>query len=285
MPLLIAIIAGVLVLGGAGYFGFIQYQAKIESQQKEIEANRKELEEVKKQIQENQKQTTAQASKIEKFTTASVIEYWRSRIAYVECYFKSGPRDDDYLIQSGSGVFLNSSSKNPNLLLVITNAHVASIINGKDIVRASFCKLRATGDKEFVSSKNIGFGSGIVNRVDFEQDVAGIEIENPTSFVKNIKNKFQPCLEPADIGDEIVILGYPVTGSQEEINATEGIVSSYEGHYYVTSAKIEHGNSGGAAILIKRNCDLGIPTAAVAGEIESLGRILAIDTAFYWLAH
>jgi len=69
-------------------------------------------------------------------------------------------------------------------------------------------------------------------------------------------------------------LGYPGIGGNNDITATEGIISSYDGDYYITSAKIEHGNSGGIAILIKDNCFLGIPSYAEAGEIESMGRIL-----------
>ena len=51
-------------------------------------------------------------------------------------------------------------------------------------------------------------------------------------------------------------------------------------YYIVTDAKIDHGNSGGAAILIKDDCYLGIPSAAVVGSIESYGRILKSNLVF-----
>ncbi len=86
------------------------------------------------------------------------------------------------------------------------------------------------------------------------------------------------------IGESLVILGYPDYGSGAgtitsvlsnlQITATEGIISGQDGIYYTTSAKIDPGNSGGLAIDEKNNCYIGIPTAAVVGEIESLGRIL-----------
>jgi hypothetical protein len=70
-------------------------------------------------------------------------------------------------------------------------------------------------------------------------------------------------------------LGYPTIGSSGSITVTEGIVSGIEGDYYVTSAKIDHGNSGGVAILTKDDCYLGIPTFVKNnGGFESLGRIL-----------
>ena len=70
-------------------------------------------------------------------------------------------------------------------------------------------------------------------------------------------------------------MGYPGIGTQGGITATEGIVSGIENQYYVTSAKIDQGNSGGLAVLVKDNCFLGIPTWAKLGVIESLGRIIS----------
>ena len=77
-----------------------------------------------------------------------------------------------------------------------------------------------------------------------------------------------------EIGDKLIILGYPTIGSESGITVTEGIISGIDDKYYITSAKIDHGNSGGAALRIKDGCYLGLPTSSVVGSIESLGRIL-----------
>jgi hypothetical protein len=79
------------------------------------------------------------------------------------------------------------------------------------------------------------------------------------------------------VGEKVVILGYPSIGSKNDITATEGIISGQDGDYYITSAKIEQGNSGGAAILVRGpdTCYLGIPTFASVGKIEALARILS----------
>lgn len=88
-----------------------------------------------------------------------------------------------------------------------------------------------------------------------------------------------------DIGQEMIILGYPDisgvalpnVGSTAKFTATEGIVSSdnnQSGYYFNTSAKIDHGNSGGGAFIKSSNCLAGLPTFVVAGELESLGRVL-----------
>ena len=59
--------------------------------------------------------------------------------------------------------------------------------------------------------------------------------------------------------------------------ATEGIisntVSSFD-NYFVSSAKIEQGNSGGGAFLKSGNCLAGMPTYVQVGAIESLGRLM-----------
>jgi hypothetical protein len=93
------------------------------------------------------------------------------------------------------------------------------------------------------------------------------------------------CKNNPNVGDHILILGYPVYGTPIswerffssnpiEVTATEGIVSGMDGIYYTTSAKIDHGNSGGLAIDEANDCYFGIPTWDVSGGFESLGRIL-----------
>ena len=105
-------------------------------------------------------------------------------------------------------------------------------------------------------------------------DVGEIFIRNPGAYVLSNAKLNNFCTTRVSVGEQIVVLGYPVIGSQTDITATEGIVSGYENGYYITSAKVEHGNSGGAAISVKNNCSLGIPSFVDSGQLESLGRIL-----------
>lgn len=83
-----------------------------------------------------------------------------------------------------------------------------------------------------------------------------------------------------EIGENILIFGYPYTGGEmgTSITITEGIISGHDGKDYTTSAKIEHGNSGGIAISPKKDCFIGIPTSAFQGDLETLGRILKWQT-------
>lgn len=86
------------------------------------------------------------------------------------------------------------------------------------------------------------------------------------------------------IGEEIAVLGYPAIGGSEflgiptpGLTITEGIISSEVSSfntYFVSSAKIEQGNSGGGAFLNSSGCLAGMPTFARVGVIESLGRLI-----------
>jgi S1-C subfamily serine protease len=78
------------------------------------------------------------------------------------------------------------------------------------------------------------------------------------------------------LGAKLVVVGYPTVGGAT-VTVTEGIVSGFDGDYIKTSAKIEHGNSGGGAFLVPSGCWIGIPSASAVGGIESLGRILRWD--------
>src|SRR3990167_10464536 len=106
------------------------------------------------------------------------------------------------------------------------------------------------------------------------EDYGYIRIDNPSQQLMNLVSTPVKLCYNVNIGDKLVILGYPTIGSQDTITATEGIIAGIEQNYYVTSAKIEHGNSGGAAILLKDNCWLGIPSYGEVGSAETLGRIL-----------
>ena len=301
IPLLIAIIAGVLVLGGAGYIGIKKYQnyqiqksekerliieqiqnkeaksGSQNSQQTEIDALKKEVENLKS---DKSKTLIKEAPKLES-DLASIIGYWRPRVAHVRCSFET---TSGYLTQSGSGLFMGNYSDDPNSLGVITNAHVASISNEKGTFKADFCEIQLSGDENIMTPNKISAAGGWVSGNDFDQDVSWIwGFTSPTKYARSIKTKTQFCTKRGSIGDEIVILGYPSIGSQTDITATEGIISGYDGYYYITSAKVEQGNSGGVAILINENCNLGIPTAAVTGKIESLGRVLDGKTAISWI--
>jgi len=79
-----------------------------------------------------------------------------------------------------------------------------------------------------------------------------------------------------NIGDPILILGYPSYGG-ETLTVTNGIISgSLDEYYFKTDAKIDKGNSGAPVLLDdpSKDCYIGIATFGIKGAFDSLGGIL-----------
>lgn len=283
-PFLIAIIAGILVLGGVSYFGVKQYQKsqqenltkeqQAQEQQKELEQAQAEIKKLKQESEtaktkQQQLEQTIKATPKPAPTNSltSIIKSWRPRIAYVDCSYKYG------LEAVGSGLLDGG--------FILTNTHVFKY--GGVLIPLA-CKITLPNRNVIYNadvSGSVIYGGGV--------DIASINVSNTDSYTDGLDaQKINFCKRKADIGESVVILGYPYIGSTNDITATEGIISGYDGYSYVTSAKLEHGNSGGAAILTKDNCYLGIPSSAAVGTTESLGRILdgrIMNDAFYFERH
>lgn len=184
-----------------------------------------------------------------------IIAEWSPRVARLTCTFSDGENGTSTGRGSAVATFLGSV---PHFL---TNKHVvtdddplvnctAKLLSGQDIT--------VPADAVTVSEK---------------VDVGYVRASGTT--LGDITTPVKTCSAKPAIGDAVIILGYPRVGGSG-ITATEGIISGFDGEYYVTSAKIEQGNSGGAAVHVKSDCLLGMPTLVVAGRIEALARILPI---------
>lgn len=201
-------------------------------------------------------------------TLTEVIAQWRPRIVRVSCLWTDA-YNQGVSMSKGSGVAIPAGA-------VLTNKHVL-VKDGTHI--ASYCSAEFLSIGEKVAALKDDLGAS----TDANTDSGAIFLTSASVTVQNVykDSYFKTCdlgaARPA-IGDQVVVLGFPGIGSQTNITATEGIISGFDGNYFVTSAKIDHGNSGGAAILVRDNCYLGIPTSALVGRAESLGRI------FYWEA-
>ena len=206
-------------------------------------------------------------SQTKTYSLSSIISNWRPLIANVECQFRYSDTGRLYQKSSGSGIAIKFENT-PSAIL--TNKHVLTDSNGYG---ADSCSAKLLDSNETLSSSDIRSSAK-------EYDLGYIYINNPSDYFKNLTSSFPSlCSQKPSLGDEIVVLGYPSIGSKNGLTATEGIVSGFDGNYFITSAKVEQGNSGGAAILLKDNCLLGIPTFVTLGKVESLARILDIWTA------
>jgi S1-C subfamily serine protease len=99
-------------------------------------------------------------------------------------------------------------------------------------------------------------------------------------FVEIKNRNFSPIpacnSDIVNIGDPILILGYPSYGG-ETLTVTNGIISgSLDEFYFKTDAKIDKGNSGAPVLLDdpSKDCYIGIATFLIKGGAESLGCIL-----------
>ncbi len=273
------IVIVIVIVAVGGYFLFSKKSDTIKvtefsnnTQQDQIDVLKKELEDLK-----NQKPQTI-VKEVEKSSTKSslttIINQWRPRIAYIECVWwgSSG------VVSEGAGSGVLGPKTSDGSYFILTNKHVVSNEKSNPATQCNIwlpgmsSPYTVTADLERMVMNDVSF--------DPTYDYGNIIISRPTKQIISIENnnKYTTCEGRASTGEQVLILGYPGIGSLNGITVTDGIISGYENGYYITSAKVEHGNSGGAAILVEKNCYLGIPSFAYSGEIESLARILDLSS-------
>lgn len=167
-------------------------------------------------------------------------------------------------LSTGSGTIIGNNGE------VLSNYHVKG-------VRPDLCivyKADSQGVTQTETSYNVGYS--IVE--DPINDIWVFQLNAPAGTVLN-PMPLRPCnSSQVSLGDNLRTYGFPWEAAHGNLIVTEGLISGINRAlgFYVTSAKIDHGNSGGAAVNTSKNCFLGIPTQ-VRGDAESYGQILNID--------
>ncbi len=198
---------------------------------------------------------------------ALIIKDWKPLVAYIQCDFKL-PNSYLGVKTEGSGIIVKFDN---TPIRVITNRHV---VTGPPLYVSSGCSVKVLNSKK---SFLVPFGDIEVSADEYDWGI--LTINNPDKNLIALTKIFPKlCEQKPALGDGVVVLGYPQIGSVSSVTATEGIIAGFDGDYFITSAKVEQGNSGGAAILSKNSCLFGIPTYASLGQVESLARILDIWT-------
>ncbi len=186
----------------------------------------------------------------------SIVDEWDNILGLVTC---GGSR--------GSGVLFNLD----NVTSLVTNRHV---IAGDDNILTAECSVT------FPSGQTEDFDFTPVDVIfdleDLDFAVVALPLQNTVAQIE-AKNRNAWCTAQPSVGDGIIVLGYPAIGAKESLTVTEGIISGYDDKYFISSAKVDKGNSGGATIWIENDCYLGIPTKVYAGVAETLARILNIQ--------
>ncbi len=261
--LLIAVLAGVYFYEKYHKLQLAR-QAETQATQDQLADQQRELDETKKLLEGLTGKSGEQPAQLDTGRTAE-IQYWRARTASIKCTWPLSVLGEE-IKGSGSGLWISSEG------VVITANHVVARDDGLgNLFKASSCAVKLPGDEEVqVARTAISAWRNL-------DGVMALRIANPTAKMKQASSG-TVCSKAPATGDPMLILGYPSIGSTADVTVTDGIISGtekYEGeNYYITSAKIEQGNSGGAAILVDKNCYLGMPVFVRLGELESLGRIL-----------
>ncbi len=229
-------------------------------------------------------------------SVAQIVSEWQNSTAYVDCTFGSIP-GGNYEEVWGSGLLVMMNS----VPTVITNRHVVD--NGQNNFDSCYIKFPSTINSvgylispALDNQQEISYASdgSDVAYITFSQNDLVLSKQkdwDKYSLYQRAKSGTYLCQSQPAIGDPVVILGYPVDGSVSsanyytgniEVTATEGIISGQDGIYYTTSAKVDHGNSGGLAIDQNNDCYFGIPTWAESGGFTSLARILPASSFLHY---
>ena len=207
----------------------------------------------------------------EKINLSHIVRQWEPYIVMVECKFYHPDTGELFVQTNGSG-FLTKWEN--TFVAILTNKHIIVPVSLEMDNLADQCVIK-------FPQKDISITSSGISVLTNEFDWGLIAINSPNEYIDELMLT-PPYLCVADpvLGDEIAIMGYPNIGDENNVTITDGIISGFDENYFITSAKVEKGNSGGAAISLKNNCYLGTPTFATTGEIESLARILDVKVLF-----
>ena len=250
-----------------------QFLAQIQDIERKKEISEQLLSSNNKDLANNLNSLSDKLIELESTSKTSLIAKWSNVTVKLRCTYSDGTRT------SGSGFYVGPNSELAfgagNDHVILTNSHVLE----KEQLVPEECEFTwndgsvseiAISDEDQTISYFENFDAGFITLA--ENDVPAL--------AKKISVVYDVCDIVPTSGSDLLILGYPRIGSTEGITSTEGIVSGYDNGFYITSAKISKGNSGGVAIDVQSDCFIGIPTLVRADEVESLGRILDIQTLF-----
>ncbi len=302
IPLLIAIIVGIVTVSSIGYFSIKKYRnyqfqqigkekkAKEVQQQtdSEVEKLRQEVRALKNEKPETITQTiTKEVPSQSTEITATELNQYLTGVVKISCGNTSG-----------SGTLARS---NTNGYLVLTNYHVVKNLSTNTSCFVVVEDIDGNGLGGFMTGSAISAWNNLT-------DVAVLDLKIwdkmpdlgegfkvlPIQDLNYKISSLQDCAESMPIGSPVAIVGYPAYSEQQMIISgvsegtilsrivSNGIISGYDSSElynglpyknYFISAKIDSGNSGGIAFSKDKNglCNLGIPTWLAVGNYETQG--------------
>jgi len=317
IPLLIAIIVGILVLGGGGYLGVTQYrsyqaekvgqekikQEQFEAQQKTLEQAQEEIEKLKQENGASKEKQNQLENRINNENTLNIspeeIQSFLDAVLNVQCFLLNNIQRDnpDNPWSSGSGILWKWN----NQPAILTNDHVMTPGHTSScdaLWRIENVTGEITGDSfQIDRSNDLDWNKETDVRVSLiKRD--GVSAGGVQAADKNFGiYELRECPVEMALGAPVVVIGYPATtrlGNYMSRTITEGVVSAYDYSVrpprgflprvnYFVSNKIDSGNSGGAAISKDNEglCLLGLTTWLNIGNFETQGLIQNIHNVLF----
>ncbi len=312
IPILIAIIAGVLVLSGAGYMSVKKYrnyqfektekekeaqvqQKAFQEAQQEIEKLKIESEQSKNQQKTLEKKINQEASRPKDTTiTASEFAPYLSGVVLIDCnsFWGTGSlwniKDFGYVAMTNDHV-VNEDSYQYGCLVSVYDSSSGSASHLYRIIPQLAFDFNKETDSAFLPI----------------QLLESNQKESPVSTLNYGISSIRKCTTKVLVGTPVAVIGFPAfahrnidfKGYNVEANfrqLTTGVISGYDDSVtpnlggnlpyqnYFISAKIDSGNSGGIAFSKGDSglCVLGIPTWVALGNYETQGLVQNIHNVF-----
>lgn len=232
------------------------------------QSSARQLKESLESIEQTARQTSQLVQKLQQSGAKFTIQKLQETVFQIQCQDPNGQQ------RRGSGVLISSKG------WLLTNAHVAS--QGGDGEQLSDCRAYQSFNSSEPPEAVFKLGTGYLSQ---EIDAALIRVTNTIGRAQpQATYPYLPLGDSAktQIGEKVFVAGFPKIGDFT-FNLTEGIISGKTEEFLKTDAKVDKGNSGGAA-LNKAGELIGLPTVAKVGEVESLGFLVKIDSVKEWLA-
>jgi len=307
IPLLIAIIAGVLVVG---YWRFTQYQSKpgqddktqefLQQQQQALEEAQKEIDKLKQESATTKEKQEALEQKVTGEQQKPKPQDFSISTSEIGNYIGGVTKVNCSNVE-GSGFLMNIDVG----YVTVTNDHVVSgnsqcavMPEDKNGETLGHFQLNLSSPYEWNPYTDIAI-------LKMSISPAAQSWSKPiTSLNYNLSN-LKSCPSKMLEGSPVIVIGYPAFGKQQvqvqgydssisSRQVTEGIISGYDtavvrpignlsySNYYV-SAKIDSGNSGGVALSKDSGglCLLGVATWLSLGNFETQGVVQNIHNVFY----
>ncbi len=272
----------IIAIVGVGFF-VIRHQVnqkvqELADQNKKLtEESQKQNLSLKQQISELQAQQAKQASRptISSSLSSTDINKIIGSVVVVYC----GSNANATSFNQGSGTVWKFSDTGG--YYVFTNAHVITTTDGSAPICAVEFPILPSGVPTYIFDTTL-YSSGYTNGADWAILQIGSPYQNQYDLSQTpLFSDYDKCnASDISIGDAVTIFGYPAVGGTN-ITVTQGYITGFDGNdFKVSSGIIDHGNSGGGAILDKSRCSLGIPTWVNVGAASTVGVVQSWKTIY-----